>query len=206
MSRRRRACVEQAPIPGPSGTSLGPSELVDAALIPTYEPEADGLFYAGLTDALDGRPARMLSLTSAYQDSVDFPLYVSVECIDSPHPVGAEAFRAFAQELAQLSPRFGAAIANELLPCAFWSAPVRSIVGPVTAPEAPPMLVVGTTGDPATPYQQAVDVAKTLAHGRLLTFVGDRHAAYRASTCVADAEATYFIDLQLPAEGTTCTN
>ena len=67
------------------------------------------------------------------------------------------------------------------------------------------MLVIGTTGDPATPYEQAVRVARNLAHGRLLTFVGDRHAAYGASRCAADAEAAYFVDLQLPPEGTTCT-
>ena len=200
------ARVEAAPIPGPNGESLGPSELVDAALIPTYEPTAYSRFYEGLTSALDGRAGPLLALTDAYQTSVDFPLYASVECIDSPHPEGADAFRAFAQELAGLSPRFGAAVANELLPCAYWSAPVRSIVGPVTAPEAPPMLVIGTTGDPATPYEQAVRVAQTLAHGRLLTFVADRHAAYGASTCAANAEAAYFVDLQLPAEGTTCTN
>ena len=198
------ARVEAAPIPGPNGKSLGPSELVDAGLIPTYEPAADSQFYDALSSALNDRPGQMLALAAAYQESVDYPLYASVECIDSPHPEGSAAFRAFAQELASLSPRFGAAIANELLPCAYWSAPVRSVVGPVTAPDAPPMLVIGTTGDPATPYDQAVRVAQTLAHGRLLTFVGDRHAAYGASQCAADAEAAYFIDLTLPPEGTTC--
>ena len=198
------ARVEAAPIPGPNGASLGPSELAEAALIPAYEPAADPQFYDALTKALNGQPASMLALANAYQSSADFPLYASVECIDSPHPVGPDAYRAFADELVGLSPRFGAALANELLPCAYWSAPVRSIVGPIAAPDAPPLLVVGTTGDPATPYDQAVRVAKTLAHGRLLTYVGDRHAAYGASRCVADAEASYFVDLQLPPEGTTC--
>ena len=199
------ARVEAEPMPGTNGDSLGPSELVDAALIPTYDPAADTQFYDALTKALNSRPDPMLALTKVYQDSVDFALYASVECIDSPHPVGADAFRTFARELAGRSPRFGAAIANELLPCAFWSTPVRSVVGRIAAPDAPPMLVIGTTGDPATPYQQAVTVAKNLQHGRLLTFVGDRHAAYGASTCAADAEAAYFVDLQLPPEGTTCT-
>jgi hypothetical protein len=105
-----------------------------------------------------------------------------------------------------LSPRFGGAIANELLPCAFWPAPVHSIVGPVTAPGAPPILVVGNTGDAATPYRQAVDVAATLQSSRLVTFDASGHAAYGKSTCVADAEATYFVDLTLPPEGKVCTN
>ena len=199
------ARVDAEPIPGPDGRSLGPSELADAALIPTYEPGTDGRFYDALTKALNGAPGAMLALTEVYESSVEFPLYAAVECIDSPHPVGPDAYHSFADELRALSPRLGAAIANELLPCAYWGAPVRSIVGPISAPDAPPMLVVGTTGDAATPYQQAETVAHDLAHGRLLTFVGDRHAAYGASTCVADAEATYFVDLQLPSDGTTCT-
>jgi pimeloyl-ACP methyl ester carboxylesterase len=148
----------------------------------------------------------MLRLSSAYEGSVKYTLYAAVECIDSPHPVGANEFKAFAQELAGLSPRFGGAIANELLPCAFWPAPVHSIVGPVTAPGAPPILVIGTTGDAATPFQQAVDVAATLRNGRLLTFDGSGHAAYGKSICAADAEAAYFVDLTLPSVGTVCTN
>ncbi|HEX4818559.1 MAG TPA: alpha/beta hydrolase [Acidimicrobiales bacterium] len=198
--------VEQAPIDGSNGLSLGPTELADAALITTYVPSAVSLFYAALSSGLNGRAGPMLQLTNAYRTSVDFPTYTAVECTDSPHPVGADAYHAFAQELIGVSSRFGGTVANELLPCAYWSTPIDSIVGPVTAPDAPPMLVVGTTGDAATPYQQAVDVAHTLAHGRLITYQGNQHAAYGASACVADAEAAYFVDLQLPPEGTTCNN
>jgi pimeloyl-ACP methyl ester carboxylesterase len=83
---------------------------------------------------------------------------------------------------------------------------VRSIVAPITAPGAPPMLVIGTTGDAATPYEQAVRVAATLQNGRLLTFDGNGHAAYGKSNCAANAEAAYFIDLTLPSEGQVCSN
>jgi hypothetical protein len=198
--------VEDAPIEGPNGASLGPTELADAALISTYVPAGVPALYAALSQGLDGRAGPMLQLTNVYRTSVEFPAYTAVECTDSPHPVGATAYQAFAQELIGLSSRFGGTVANELLPCAYWGAPVESIVGPVTAPDAPPILVVGTTGDAATPYEQAVDVAHTLAHGRLITYQGNQHSAYGASTCVADAEAAYFVDLQLPPEGTTCNN
>lgn len=201
VSRR----VESAPIPGANRQMLGPSELVTAALIPTYEPSAQPLFYTALTQALEGDGSVMLRLSSAYENSVKYTLYAAVECIDSPHPVGSGEYRAFAQELEALSPRFGGAIANELLPCAFWPAPVHNIIGPVTAPGAPPILVIGTTGDAATPYQQAVDVAATLQNGRLLTFDGSGHAAYGKSTCAANTEAAYFVDLTLPPEGKICT-
>jgi pimeloyl-ACP methyl ester carboxylesterase len=201
VSRR----VEVAPIPAGNG-ELGPSELATAALLPTYDPSAQPIFYEAITEALDGDGSAMLRLSTAYESSVKFTVYAAVECIDSPHPVGSDEYRAFAQELEALSPRFGGAIANELLPCAFWPAPVRSIVGPVTAPGAPPILVIGTTGDAATPYEQAVTVASTLESGRLLTFDGSGHAAFGKSSCAANAEAAYFVDLTLPPEGKVCTN
>jgi hypothetical protein len=76
----------------------------------------------------------------------------------------------------------------------------------VTAPDSPPILVVGNTRDAATPYQQAVDVASTLAHGHLLTFDSAGHAAYGQSQCVERAEEAYFVDLTLPPDGTICNN
>ena len=81
---------------------------------------------------------------------------------------------------------------------------MRNVVGPVVAPGSPPILVVGTTRDSATPYQQAVDVASTLQNGRLLTFDGDSHTSFGRSTCVQNAEVAYFVDLQLPEDGTIC--
>ncbi|MEY2451829.1 MAG: hypothetical protein QOD92_1403 [Acidimicrobiaceae bacterium] len=197
--------VEDAPISSAGGT-LGPSELATAALIPTYEPSAVRIFYDAIGSALDGNASSMLQLSKAYEGSVKYTTYAAVECIDSPHPVGSDEYRAFAEELEALSSRFGGPVANELLPCAFWPAPVRSIVGPVTAPGAPPMLVIGTTGDAATPYEQAVRVAATLQNGRLLTFDGNGHAAYGKSVCAENAEAAYFVDLTLPPEGQVCSN
>jgi pimeloyl-ACP methyl ester carboxylesterase len=198
--------VETAPIDGSNGQSLGPSELAIASLIPTYEPTTVPVFYDALARALDGDGSEMLRLTDAYERSVKYTIYAAVECIDSPHPVGAAEYQSFAAELEALSPRFGGAIANELLPCAFWPAPVRNIIGPVTAPGAPPILVIGSTGDAATPFEQAERVASTLENGRLLTFDGPGHTTLGHRDCAAAAEAAYFIDLTLPPEGTVCSN
>ena len=84
--------------------------------------------YTALSQGLNGRAGPMLQLTNVYRTSVEFPAYTAVECTDSPHPVGATAYQAFAQELIGLSSRFGGTVANELLPCAYWGAPVESIV------------------------------------------------------------------------------
>ncbi len=74
----------------------------------------------------------------------------------------------------------------------------------MVAADGPPVLVVGNTGDAATPYKQAQSVAATLAHGRLLTFDATGHTALGRSPCIAAAEAAYFTDLTLPDVGTVC--
>ena len=64
--------------------------------------------------------------------------------------------------------------------------------------------MVGNTGDAATPYQQAVDVADNLEQGRLLTLDAEGHVGSGRSRCVDDAVAQYLITLELPADGTVC--
>jgi len=89
--------------------------------------------------------------------------------------------------------------------CAVW--PVPPTLGPhrLQVPGLPAVLVVSTTGDPATPYVNGVDLAKQLG-ARLLTFEGTRHTAFLlgGSSCVDDAGNSYLIDLRLPADGARC--
>jgi hypothetical protein len=66
--------------------------------------------------------------------------------------------------------------------------------------------VVGTTGDPDTPYQDAVTLAATLENGHLLTFVGEGHSGFGHSPCARAAEAAYLVNLTLPNAGTRCTD
>jgi hypothetical protein len=76
----------------------------------------------------------------------------------------------------------------------------------VTASGAPPILVVGTTGDPATPYAWAVSVAHELSRGVLLTRDGDDHVAYFYSACVRDDVESYLVNGTTPPTGTVCTS
>ena len=87
--------------------------------------------------------------------------------------------------------------------CGLARAPTRK-PGPVAAPGSPPILVVGTTSDPATPYAWAVSVAKELDRGVLLTHDGDDHVAYFYSACVRADVQTYLVSGQTPAPGTVC--
>jgi hypothetical protein len=66
--------------------------------------------------------------------------------------------------------------------------------------------VVGTTGDPVTPYPWAVDLARELTGGALLTWQGQSHVASFYSACVRAADQAYLVDGTVPAPRTTCTD
>ncbi|MEV9561878.1 alpha/beta hydrolase, partial [Klebsiella pneumoniae] len=66
-------------------------------------------------------------------------------------------------------------------------------------------LVVGTTGDPATPYEGAQSLASQLAQGILITNVGEGHLGYnKGNACVTDAVDAYLIDGTVPDDGHRC--
>ncbi len=88
--------------------------------------------------------------------------------------------------------------------CAFWPVPNTSQPYVPSAPGLPPVLVISTTHDPATPYQQGVNLAKDL-NARLLTFDGTQHTAFLSgSDCVDKWGIDYLVKLTLPPAGTTC--
>jgi pimeloyl-ACP methyl ester carboxylesterase len=90
-------------------------------------------------------------------------------------------------------------------PCASWPATAADrYTGPWNRRTAHPILVVGTTYDPATPYQGAVAMTHQLARARLLTVDGYGHGEIGTSTCVDRYESRYFIAGALPAPGTRC--
>jgi pimeloyl-ACP methyl ester carboxylesterase len=202
---RLAAQVETRPIPTHTGDALGPAELPVAALIPSYDPSSAARFYRGLSEALGGDGTTLYSLFDSYERSGSYPVYAAVECTDSPHPQGPAAYEAFVASVIAVSPRVGGSVANELLPCASWPAPVHDVTGPVVAADGPPVLVIGNKGDAVTPYEQAVRVASTFAHGRLLTLDATGHTALgRGSPCIGDVAAAYLTDLTLPPAGTVC--
>ncbi len=116
------------------------------------------------------------------------------------------SYGGLADMLQSSAPIFGPLLAWGEAGCAVWPAPPTRAVGPVAAPGAPPILVVGTTNDPATPYAWAVSVAKELDRGILLTHDGDQHVAYFYSACVRADVQMYLLSGQTPPAGSTCTS
>jgi len=129
---------------------------------------------------------------------------MAINCVDRTWPRSLGAWRSAAAVAARDAPEFGAPIMWGSLPCAFW--PVHGAPVPrMRAAGAPPILVVGTTRDPATPYRWARALSRDLSSGVLLGWNGDGHTAYRmGSPCVDSIVDRYLIDRTVPRNGTLC--
>jgi TAP-like protein len=88
--------------------------------------------------------------------------------------------------------------------CAFWPVPPTSQPHEISVKGLPPILVVSTTNDPATPYQAGVDLAKQLG-GTLVTFQGTQHTVvFQGNKCIDDIAAKYLVDVTVPPPDTRC--
>ncbi len=157
----------------------------------------------------DGVPLRAVA-RSLYSDPDGRPAldaYWTILCADEREHPSAAAAGALAEELEQTSPRVGAYSASYLVAgCADWPLPPKPI--PVAhAKGAPAIVVIGTTGDPNTPYAWARAMANALESGVVVTRQGEGHTWFASGSrnkCVNDIVAAYFVDLAVPADGTTC--
>jgi len=126
--------------------------------------------------------------------------------LDLPAPATIHAFTALASRLAKSAPNFGPQVvwSEAMAACLYW--PHRALTQPAAAhaPGAPPILVVGSTDDPATPYAWAKALAKQLPHATLLTRTGAGHTAFASSACIRRWDDRYFQTLRMPPPGTVC--
>ncbi|WP_370945135.1 alpha/beta hydrolase [Amycolatopsis sp. cg5] len=168
---------------------------------------------AELQEAATSRTGDLLYPLS--DSSSFFAANVSVECADRVYPSGKFSLRAHLALEAATGPRLGPIAAygppgydqSHANACQQWPAQRASrYPGPWNAPGSAPILVVGTTGDPDTPYRDAIALSRTLDNARLLTFVGEGHSGQGHSPCARAAITAYLVDRTLPAPGTRCTD
>ncbi|NYV76831.1 alpha/beta hydrolase [Streptomyces sp. UH6] len=130
----------------------------------------------------------------------------AVNCLDLPGAFASpDEVRQALPAFEKASPVFGETMAWAALNCAYWPVAPTGEPRRIEAEGAAPILVVGTTRDPATPYGWAEALAGQLSSGRLLTYEGDGHTAYgRGSDCVDAAVDAYLLDGTVPPEGKRC--
>jgi pimeloyl-ACP methyl ester carboxylesterase len=129
----------------------------------------------------------------------------AVGCLDDRVTDDVDEMRAQVAEIEEIAPTVGKFFGYGGIACADWPHPEVEQEFDVNAEGAAPILVVGTTNDPATPYVWSEGLAKTLDSGVLLTYEGEGHTAYgRSNDCIAGAVEDYLIDGTVPDDGTTC--
>jgi pimeloyl-ACP methyl ester carboxylesterase len=165
----------------------------------------------GLNQADEGHGTLLLNFADSYLKRHPNGTYdneieanYAVNCLDHPALTAISAYDQLSPAYANASPFFGPSFQYSNLPCAYWPARPTGHARPLTADGAPPILLVGGTNDPATPYAWAVAAHKQLAGSVLVTRDGNGHGSYGVSLCATLAEVTYLASLRLPSEGTVC--
>lgn len=186
------------------GELVSPTVPIMAAVSSGYHEDGWKALSESLDEALNGDWFGLELLAELYYSGVDYAAYLSVVCTDSPRPNSGVEFREFADRLRELSPQFGATVANELLPCAWWHALPGTAPEPVRFPPLVPLLFVGSTDDPATPYQVAERLAQQAPLSQLITAHRFGHTSYGRDMCVTEHVDDYFLTAVLPAADPHC--
>ena len=186
-----------------AGRGVGPTQLAYAAFYSTYDSGTWPRLWDAVARGVGGDLGGVAELAADYSGLVPYPPFALITCLDSDHAEGYEAWEVSGATVAARSARFGTVLANELLPCAYWP---QGTYEPreVVAQGAPPILVIGSTGDAATPYESAVTVAEHLDSGALLTVEIDGHVAIGDSACATERATRYLVELAVPEPGARC--
>ena len=156
---------------------------------------ADGTLFQVLADNYLGR-----QLDGSYTNQTEANGFIN--CADDAARPDVETTWQDADAVADGSRHFGDALRASTGCLGIDDAVDPLVLGPATG--AAPILVIGTTGDPATPYEWSVEMAESLDSGVLYSVDAEGHTAYTSIDCVADVVNTYLIDLEMPAEGGMC--
>ncbi|WP_340539175.1 alpha/beta hydrolase [Nocardioides sp. GXZ039] len=206
--------IEENPLPtDQDGRDLQAGNAFYGVAYPLYSKEAWSFLDQALQEGLDGDGSTLLLLSDlygsrnpdgSYSDN-SLEAFPSINCLDDPTALPADEVPALYPEFEKASPTFGRFFAWGLSGCLGVAVKASEPAPKIEAPGAAPILVVGTTRDPATPYEEAVALAEQLDSGVLLTRDGDGHTGYnQGNECIDDAVEGYLLDGEVPADGTTC--
>jgi pimeloyl-ACP methyl ester carboxylesterase len=199
--------VRRQPMPAKGGQQVGVDKLINGMMSRLTARSR----WPSLGDALaaaernDGSPLAVLA--SRYENggaSNAADARQAIVCLDHPSPRDPASYPSLAQAAGARAPVFGPVFAWSVLSCGVWTAPATLAPRPVRAAGSAPIMVIGTTGDPATPQAWAEALAGQLEAGVLVLRHGAEHVAYYYSSCVRALVDAYLVDGRAPADGTTC--
>ncbi|MFF5720005.1 alpha/beta hydrolase [Streptomyces buecherae] len=206
--------LDRDALPGAGDRSLTQSLASDGIAQALYTKDFWEYLTQGLRDAADGDGKVLLALGDLMNGRGEQGHYstlqsalTAITCADYRQRYTAADVRARLPEFRRASPVFGEYLAWGLLQCRHWPTAGTWRTPDVRAPGAAPILVVGTTGDPATPYEGARRMARALGPGVgvEVTYRGEGHGAYGGgSRCVRRTVDAYLLAGTVPRSGTTC--
>ncbi|MFI1971574.1 proteinase [Streptomyces cinnamoneus] len=205
--------LDDRPLPTGTSRELTESLATTGVISAMYDEGSWPVLRKALQNAQSGDGSLLLRLSDAYYERDErgaytnlMPANSAVNCLDLPTAFHGPAgvYRAL-PDFEKASPALGTSFAWGALTCAYWPVPATGTPHRIPASGAAPILVVGTTRDPATPYRWAGALASQLSSGRLLTYDGDGHTAYtRGSSCVDGAVNTYLLTSASPPASQKC--
>ncbi|HKX67151.1 MAG TPA: alpha/beta hydrolase [Intrasporangium sp.] len=203
--------------PLPSGDPAEP-ELTEAwatlgLAAAMYDQGSWGILTDALREARSGNGASLMGLANTYADRVPgggysgniMEVIYAVNCLDRPDSPDLETYEGYEETFSKVAPTWGPYLAWGSVACGFW--PVKGDNPPhaISAEGSNPIVVVGTTRDPATIYEWSKQLRDQLANGVLVSLDGDGHTAYtRGSQCVDDAIDAYYVRGAVPEDGLQC--
>jgi pimeloyl-ACP methyl ester carboxylesterase len=216
IDTRLRAMLNAAdrnPLRSRSGREVGEAMATLGVVSALYSTQRWDYLRQSLYAAYNGDGSGLLYLADAYlqrdsnggfPDNSNEAIY-AVNCLDRPFHETPEQIEADLPRYREASPLFGEFIAWSNLPCTYWPVQSDTVPGPVSAPGAPPIVVIGTTRDPATPYEWAKSLADQLSSGVFVSHDGDGHTVYGdGNKCIDRLVEDYLVNGETPKENTEC--
>jgi len=204
------ATARIAPVKGSDGRRATAGWVFYAVIATMYSQSSWPYLAQAIANLKKNDASLVFALADSYAQRDDSGQYTNlfdansaVNCADSDSYPSVDQIRTLQSQWRTKYPLFGGALAMGLLGCSLWPAkhdpyPVGKAVG------APPIVVVGTKGDPATPYESTAKLATMLGTGQVLTWNGEGHTAYPETACIRNAVEGYLIDLKVPAKDLVC--
>jgi len=203
---------DATPLPGDGKRQVTQALVVLGVIYPLYVKDFWPRLEDAVLDGLAGNGARLLALADEYTDrepsgyaSNSNEAIYAVNCVDRPDITSIAQAKSEEPEYKAASPRFGAFLLWGSLACANWPVKPENKPHPIKAAGAKPIVVIGTTRDPATPYEWAVGLAGQLESGVLISRDGDGHTGYKAgNACVDNAVESFLLQGTAPTADIKC--
>jgi pimeloyl-ACP methyl ester carboxylesterase len=206
--------IEKKPLTTESERDLTIWSAITGIIMPLYGQSWWPTLTDAFADAMRGDGTILLALADTYNDRLEDGSYgsnmleanIAISCMDGRQSADEKSVAAQNKLALQTSSTFGRYWQFGALTCEQWPFPVAERPSEFAAKGSAPILVIGTTGDPATPYEQAVALANdVLENAQLVTFNGEGHTAYGLeSKCINRTVDNYFIKNVVPSEDPDC--